>query len=244
MDELRRRMKSDHYIEKAVVQLLALKLRSGSDADSVKKFCMECVDEACRNTTDSIEHQGLDIHRLGSVLRAWHTETRFLTQDGLPKPLKSSGKGSLKSLIQLFYPASKFDRVFSKLRDASLIRRSGRGSWIPTERHARISRLSQETLEHLSEGVARYVETVTRNVTTTREDEVLFERSCKVTRLPKKEFAAFRSYVGQQAIAFITAMDDWLESRNSKKSKRLASVTTAGVYTFAYVDRNARTKRS
>jgi hypothetical protein len=88
------------------------------------------------------------------------------------------------------------------------------------------------------------VQTVTQNVTAKSDATVLFERSCKVTRIPTAEFRAFRGFVGQQAIAFITAVDDWLEARNVAKPQRTKrKLTTAGVYTFAYFDRDKPIKR-
>jgi hypothetical protein len=238
MDDPQRRMKSEIYIREAIVQLLTLKLRAGSSLDELTTFVNSCIDDARQHSQTAGRIQGLDIHRLGSILRAWHTETKYLTEHGLPRPLRKVGKNSLKSLVQAYYPARKFDLVFERLRTTKLIKRDTGACWLPTGRHARISQLSYETLEHLSEGVARYVETVTKNVTAASDKDVLFERSCKVTRLPAREFAAFKTYVGQQAIAFITGIDDWLESRNAPSSKlNSRNLRTAGVYTFAYMDR-------
>ena len=217
------------------MQLLALKLRAGTSPAQLQRFANECVDRANRTTKQASGYRGLDIHRLGSVLRSWHRETKYLTHDGLPRPLKAAGKVSLKSLVRRFYPSERFEIVFDRLVETKLIKRSGIDEWVPTGRTARIPQLSHETLEHLSEGVARYVETVTRNVTAKREQDVLFERSCKVTRLPASEFNAFREYVGQQALSFLTAVDDWLESRNSTTKRSKVAIRTAGVYTFAYI---------
>ncbi len=235
MAEPRSKMRSEHYVEQAVVQLLTLKLRAGTTTPQLRKFVEKCVGRASRATKHVTTYRGLDIHRLGSVLRSWHKETKYLTLDGLPRPLKSTGRASLKTLVRRFYPAERFDVVFERLLETKLIQPFGPDEWIPTGRTARIPQLSHETLEHLSEGVARYVETVTRNVTAKREGDVLFERSCKVTKLPAYEFDAFREYVGQQAISFLTAVDDWLESRNSSAKRSKAALCTAGVYTFAYM---------
>lgn len=233
-------MRSENYIQQAIVQLLALRLRAGSSISELKEFTAHCLDEATRCAGSAERQQGLDIHRLGSILRTWHAETKFLTEEGLPRALRRNGRNSLKTLIGAYYPVGKVDIVFKRLRAANLIRQEGRDTWLPAGRHARISQPSYETLEHLSEGIARYVETVTNNVTATSDRNVLFERSCKVTRLPTNEFDAFRDYVGEQAIAFITAIDDWLESRNAPKGASPAKVRTAGVYTFAYIDRKGR----
>jgi hypothetical protein len=237
MEEFERKMKTETYVEEAIVQLLSLKLRAGSTLDEVKSFASKCIDIAGKNVEHTTKTHGLDIHRLGSVLRAWHTETRFLDENGAPKPMKKKGRNSLEALVRLYYPVKMHTAVLQRLRAASLIKRSSRDTWLPTGQHARISQLSYETLEHLSEGVARYVETVTGNVTAKNQNAVLFERSCKVTRLPQHEIKYFRAYVAEQATAFITAIDDWLESRNAPSTSR-KRLKTAGLYAFAYADRD------
>lgn len=231
-------MKSEHYVEQAIVQLLSLKLRAGSPVADVKELSRRCLAKALKFLEVEQSVKGLGIHRLGSVLRAWHRQTPYLTHDGMPRPLRVKGRSSLASLVRRYFPAEEFNLVFECLVESKLIRRFGVDQWIPSGRTARISRLSLETLDHLSEGVARYVETVTRNVTAKSDQEVLFERSCKVTNLPSSEFAAFRQYVDQQAIAFLTSMDDWLESRSTRTSRKVGPRHTAGVHTFAFVVEN------
>src|SRR5688572_3002464 len=134
MSESRSRMRSEHYVEQAVVQLFALKLRAGTSATQLQKFANECVGRANRTTKQASSYRGLDIHRLGSVLRSWHRETKYLTHDGLPRPLKSSGRVSLKSLVRRFYPAERFEVVFERLVETKLIKRSGIDEWVPTGR--------------------------------------------------------------------------------------------------------------
>jgi hypothetical protein len=228
-------VKTDDYVKQAVVQLLALRLRTGESVAQLRKFAEACLEQAANTTSQGVRNRGLDIHRLGSILRSWHKETKYLTHDGLPRPLKANGKAGLKSLVRRFYPSEKYDLVFTRLVEAGLIKQFGVESWIPSDRTARIPKLSQETLEHLAEGVVRYVETVINNVTANDESNVLFERSCKVTKLPMREYAAFREFAEQQALAFLTGIDDWLESRNARRKLPRSQLCTAGVYTFAFV---------
>lgn len=239
-------MKTDDYVEQAIVQLLALKIRDGASTPQLKLFANECLQQAIQWSKTKPAYRGLDIHRLGSVLRSWHKETEYLTPDGLPRPLSAQGRTSLKSLVSRFYPAEKFAIVFKKLLETKLIKKLEGRKWVPSGRTARIPQVSHETLEHVAEGVARYIETVTKNVTAKSEQDVLFERSCKVKKLPAEEFGAFRDYVGQQALAFLTSVDDWLESRSSKLNRSKGRHCTAGVYTFAFIaeeNKRARLRR-
>lgn len=235
MSKRQAKMKSESYIEQAIVQLLSLKIRSGSSMTEVRELINSCLTEACLTIGARPKPRGLDIHKLGSILRAWHTESPYLTFDGLPRPLPTAGRISLKALIRRFYSADRVNRVYERLLEARLIRRHGKDEWVPVSRSARIAQVSPESLDHVSAGIVRYIETVTRNVTAKSEEDLLFERSCQVTNLPASEFHSFREYVGQQAIAFLTAIDDWLENRSKNSKRSAASHCTAGVHTFAFV---------
>lgn len=236
---MRTRTRREHYVERAIFQLLSLERKAGSSAKDIRAMVDRCLAQVEGVAKNNRTARGLDIHRLGSVLRAWHKETKYLTFDGLPRPLAFDGKDSLKSLIQGFYPASKFRVVFDRLVQAKLISATDTGEWLPSSWTARIAlQTSHETIEHMAEGVSHYVETVTNNVTAKSEQDVLFERSSKVTRLPIGEYENFRRYTGQQALALLAAVDDWLESRNSPVDKPAEQVCTAGIYAFAYVAKN------
>ena len=228
---------STNYVEQAVVQLFGLRVRTGSTEAQLRQFANKCIRQAIHSHKAPARYRGLDIHRLGSILRSWHKDSEYLTFDGLPRPLPRRGKRSLRDLVSQFYPTSKFYEVFRRLVDTKLIQQHRGDLWLPSGRTARIPQLSHETIEHLAEGVARYVETVTRNVTAKNERDVLFERSCKVTRLPKRDLLAFREYVDQQALSFLTSVDDWLEGKNLRSTRPRSPVCTAGVYTFAYVQK-------
>jgi hypothetical protein len=225
---------------------MALKLRSGATMDEVRSLVSDCIDLLGRDSKLTDRGRVLDIHRLASVLRAWHKETRYLSKDGRPLPLPLKGRLGLSRLIGTYYPEADIALAFETLRRAELIRKHSKDAWMPTQGHVQISENSQETLDHVSEGVSRFLQTVLNNINCRTKSNLLFEQSCKVHRLPKSNAAAFRMFVRQQAIVFLTAVDDWLEARveapeqKSKKSKLCA----AGVFTFAYLDPAKADRRS
>jgi Family of unknown function (DUF6502) len=227
---------SERYAREAITQLFGLQLRAGTSVRLLRKLVAECLTTASSDASGARLEKGLDLHRLGSVLRTWHRETKYLTREGLPRSLGLNGKSGLRSLIGTHYPRGKIEAVVSKLKQTGLIEEKRGDRWIPTARHARISDLTQETLAHVSEGVTRFVETVTQNAAASTKEELLFERSCKVTRLPRSEASAFREFARQQAFTFLIAMDDWLESRVARNQKGRKESCTAGVFTFAYID--------
>src|SRR3982751_49340 len=135
---MKKRTKSDRFLRQALVGLLGLKLQSGCTLKEIHELSRECVALAASKNGGTAVRQGLDIHRLGSVLRDWHRETRYLLPDGNPSPLSFEKRGGLRALIGRYYPSSKIEAVFSALKRAGLIRRHGKRLWAPTETHARI----------------------------------------------------------------------------------------------------------
>ena len=231
----------DAYIRNAVTRMLFLKLKTAIPNFDLRPFLAECVREAEKLNLEESATVGFDIHAIADVLRSWHTQTAFLTTEGLPRPLPIRGRLSIYRLIQMHFPRAKVESVISTLKESGLIVRSGRSSWLPAERHARIPKAKTEIIRHLAEGVARLAETVVRNTQSGRGGDLLFERACKVFHLPLSEAASFRKYVQKQGLLFITSVDDWLESRvaSSKKGKR--ETCAAGAFGFAFIDDNKGT---
>jgi hypothetical protein len=241
---------SDRFLRQALVGFMGLVLRTGTSPNELRTISAECIQRATDESVRDGKQRGLDIHRLASILRAWHKETRYLAMDGRPSPLLLGGKSGLRSLIGAYYPKSKIGVVLDTLRRAGLVKRHGQNRWMPTEGHVRMATDSQETLDHVSEGVTRFLETVVNNVNAHSKRDLLFEQSCKVRRLPTSDSGPFRAFVRQQAIAFLTAVDDWLEARveNGSRKRSKPRTCSAGVFTFAYIDpaekkRKARTQK-
>ena len=240
----RRSNNRDKVIRKAMVQLFALQIRLGASVEEVQAIARTSIrlasGDAIRRSNDV---EDSDAHQYASVLRMWHRDTRFLSSEGFPKHLAVTGRNSLRTLVSAHYPRSQFEMVIQSLAQAELIRRDKKGRWFPITRHAVFPSLSEDLLAHFSEGVARFIETMTRNVETRDKREVLFERSCKVRRLPVSARQGFREFVNGQALAFLEAVDDWLESRVDEGRMSRERKCNAGVFAFAFMDDVTARKR-
>lgn len=231
------RRKADAVLREAVIQLLSLRMRSNSSPKALRLFAESCVHAASlRGQVSKQAVAQADVHHIGSVLRAWHRETRYLTDDGFPKPLTFAGKNGLRQLVIRFCPEMRPDSVLSTLTSANLIGKTSNGRWIPNARFGVMPRFSNEVYEHIADGVSRFVETVTQNVSRPKGEDPLFERSAKVRRFPVSDAAEFRKFVNQQATTFLCAVDDWLEARAESRGKSRAKKCNAGVFAFAFMD--------
>jgi hypothetical protein len=239
-----RRNEQERVIKEALVQIFALQMRQGKSTEVVNQGARKCILDAAKAV--QISRAGNDdsgVQRFGSLLRTWHRETRYLSDEGFPRSLGVEGKHGLKGLICSQYPKDQFSTIFRALKNAGLIKQDKKGKWFPTTRHAVFPTLSAELLVHFSEGVARFIETMTRNVTARNKSEVLFERSSKVQKLPISKAGEFRNFVNAQALTFLEAVDDWLESHVEEGKSSRERKCSAGVFAFAFLDELQRSKK-
>jgi hypothetical protein len=244
MTKSRKSQKAAQIVSEAVVQLFALKLAAGASREELKYFANRCVDRASKKiSAESDRATKTDYHRIGSLLRAWHRETKYLSRDGYPKPLRLTGTQGLNELAHRFCSDDGAKPVIDRLKRGRLIRRNGSGRWVPNGKQVVVPYVSQAMFEHIAEGVARFVETVTRNITNSDREPSLFERSAKVHKFPQSRLAEFHVFVEKQGTAFLSAIDEWMEVRADEAMKAKGRKCEVGVFTFAFADARIR-KRS
>jgi hypothetical protein len=235
--ERSRQRKAKQVVQRAITQLLSLQLSAGMTRESLRPFAIECAAAAQSNFDLRVPvEKAADLHNIGSILRAWHKETRYLTPDGLPRALSMGGKLGLRSLAARFYPSGKFDELLDGLLKAGLLRRDDKQRFIPVASHAIVPHLSGEMYEHIADGVSRFVETVTSNLQARRSEDALFERSAKVRKVPRSDLPEFRRFVAQQASAFLVSIDDWMEARAANGRRSRCAKCTIGAFTFAFLE--------
>lgn len=228
--------KAEKDIKRAVITMLSLKLRSGASPQEMKKFVSECLAQSLRSYTPKSKGEMVWLYEVARILRTWHLETEYLTEGGGPKPLKLGGKRGLRSLILCHFPPQMVNTVFATMRRNGLIKSRRAGYWTPTSRYARTPKPTVELLSHFAEGVSRLAETVGKNLSSKKAGNLLLERAAQVCDLPISEAQAFRRYAHSQGMAYLTAIDDWLETRSRKAKGESKRVCHAGVFTFAFID--------
>jgi hypothetical protein len=228
--------KKDNF-HRAFTTLLCLKLRAGCSVGELRGFVDGCTRDAIASAASPASWGGMDPSQFGRVLRAWHLDSEFLTSKGKPRPLRIAGKFGLKSLINEHFARSQFAGVLQALKRNQLVREMKPGFWLPNEQYGRISKVTAELLSYFGNGIVRLADTVTKNISSADKANLLFERCSKVESLPKTQTAAFRQFVEEQATAFITTVDDWLERRcQGHRRRNHSGGYIAGVHTFAFLD--------
>jgi hypothetical protein len=228
-------------IQEVLIQLFGILLCSGKSDEELHTYTISCIAAAKHEMQSPLTFaDGTDAQDFGSILRTWHRNSKYLSSDGLPRELRLEGKNGLRALIAQYFPQPQIGKIFLALRTAGLITEIKKGRWLPTGKHAVFPRLNNELLGHLAEGVSRLVETVIANVTAERNEDILFERSAKVRSFPASAAVEFREFVKNQAIAFLNAVDDWMEAREEAARATRGRKCTAGVFTFAFMDNTER----
>lgn len=229
---------------RSVIDFLVL---SGMGQAEVQALLLECL-ASQRASKRAVNGGATDSSRVGNgnvsaeVMRIWHRDSRFLDKEANPRPLQlNRGSNSLVSLIKKLDPAGDPANSIKVMRAVGLIKRLSDGRYAPTAESVKIDHLHPLAIEHIAKSVVRLVSTVCRNTDQKRQAIPLIERYAYAPDMNRKEAVAFADFTRNQGMAYLEAVDDWLEQRRVKrklpanKSTRTSSVA-AGVHLFAYID--------
>lgn len=177
----------------------------------------------------------------GAVLRAWHREPKFVDDNADPIPLfPRKGKVNLESLIRAQDASVKAESLVREMHRTGLVKKDARGRYLPMTSAATIGQMHPLAIDHVAKTVMRLVETVNRNMRASAIKPSLIERYAHVPDLTADEAKAFSAFTRQQGSACLEAIEDWLESRRTRRysstgARRKTSGVSAGVHIFAYI---------
>jgi len=175
---------------------------------------------------------------VAGALHTWHHDRRFLDRHAKPLPLKlDSGRHSLASLVRSESREVEPKDVVTAMKRLKLVRRVAGGRYRPTTRLATIQELDPVLAEHVCQSLGRLLMTVSNNTRSRTNGLRLIERSAQVHDLPRSRLGEFRDFANTQGEAFVSSMNDWLESRRARNGEWTKLRTAqAGVHLFAFAD--------
>jgi hypothetical protein len=174
---------------------------------------------------------------MASLNSRWHIEKPFVDKSGKPKPLSWNGhRGTLLKLAELVNGKEKAKRVVGDLVKRKLLVQTSSGKWLPKAQVLKPRGVDQPQVLRTAVMMQRLLRTIAHNSRLKYcGDELLFEVMTRVPRLPGRNISDFKKYARAQGMAYVSAVDDWLESRNLPKSSREAKNSReAGVVVFAF----------
>jgi hypothetical protein len=228
--------------------------RSGLTQDEIRRAITN-ISNASGNSKDDRGDWSGDPSYVGNgnisaeVIRVWHRDSRYINKAARPAPLRTSGVSpTLATMIRNLDPTVDPGAVIASMRSVGLIRRLRSGSYLPTASSVTIGQLHPLSVEHVAKSVIRLVTTVCRNTDQSGNSLPLVERYAYVPDLSRKAARDFSIFSREQGMAYLEAVDDWLEKRRvvrQLKSRRDSADTgiTAGVHLVAFLgDTNPRRK--
>lgn len=175
------------------------------------------------------------------LLRAWHRESRFISDfDASPRPLYlKKGRNSIRALILNLNKDADVDSIIQFLRGAKLIIRMPDGRYLPTAEAGAITQDDSFVVEHLVRSVTRLFCTMRRNTSSAGRREPLIERYAYVSDLDPSDRKAFADFTRDQGMAYLQAVDDWMEQRRLRRPRKSGRAekrgVVAGVQVVAYL---------
>lgn len=183
---------------------------------------------------------------VAGVLHTWHHDRRYLDRHAVPRPLKlGSSRISFASLVRAENKQVDVTGVVAAMKRLKLVRRLADGRYRPTTRLATIQDLDPVLAEHVCHSLGRLLMTVSNNTRRGSNGLRLIERSAQVHDLPYAKLSEFRDFANAQGEAFVSSMNDWLESRRARNGARVRSrVAQAGIHLFAFADKTPHPRKA
>ena len=224
-----------------LVAIFELMLRSGIQARELLPACIQSLERAEDRSHSRRKDECTGLANVALVLDAWHRDRRYLSARGTPKAVRLLGPApSVEALVRLQQIKPPASDVARRLKAIQLVVPIGRRSlYKPASDVAVISARDPLILQHTARALSTLLETVGQNVCGTRNLAPLIERVAEVPDLPRRHIRAFQSFTHAQGRTFLRTVNDWLESRRVRPSRKgmkgMKGTVRAGVHTYAYV---------
>ncbi len=233
---LSRRLERDYCDVLAAV--FSLMLTHGIQPKELSALCARTLRQAEARKRCKQRRESGELLTAALVLDAWHRDRGYMNSRAEPKAVPLFGPApSVEALVRIQRGPGSVADVVRRLRTLRLVVRCGRGIYTPTNDSAIVSEYDPLVVQHAARALSTLLETVGRNVNGSRPMAPLIERIAEVPDLPRKHIGAFQRFTQIQGRTFLRTVNDWLEARRARHSRRTEAIGTvrAGIHTYAYV---------
>jgi hypothetical protein len=232
---------------KLLRSILEFMSRSGLSESAIRKALSSCLENLGNEHNGHKASASRECRYLGNgnvsaeLIRMWTRDGRYIDRDARPKALcLSTGRSSLVSLILRLDPTVDPHATVNSMMAVGLIRKLRNGRYLPTADSVKIDRLHPLAVEHVAKSLIRMVATVCRNTDMSRQAVPLIERYAYVPDMSKAEAKAFAEFTRSQGMAYLEAVDDWMERRRvgrvtAESGRSDQNGIAAGVHLVAYL---------
>jgi hypothetical protein len=233
---LAKRLKLDY--SHVLVAIFELMLSAGIAVKDLEAVCITSLSRAEAKARLGRRDETGGLVTAALVLDAWHRDRRYLNARAMPKAVPLLGPApSVEAIVRSQRPRKDSAEIARRLKTLRLVVPSGRRKlYKPASDVAVISAQDPLVLQYAARALSTLLETVGRNVSSKRGLAPLIERIAEVPDLPRKHVLAFKRFTRVQGKTFVRTINDWLESRCARRSRRdgVTETVRAGVHTYAY----------
>jgi hypothetical protein len=174
------------------------------------------------------------------LLRIWHRDARYIDHEkAKPKPLHfSRGRATFRSIVHELNSKANARDIMAFMNAAGLVKRLPDGRYLPAADAATVTQTKSLVVEHIVRSVVRLLSTVRRNASIEPGSLPLIERYAYVSDLDGGQIGAFAEFTKTQGLAYLQAVDDWMEQRRAGRVRPLGKKqpgVVAGVQIVAYL---------
>jgi hypothetical protein len=224
------------YFGGTLAAVCELMRSSGIPEAVARQEIQAALERSYKRKASRAARQAPAISRCADVCTRWHLEKAFVDRSGMPRALTWDGKkGTLERLATLVVGRESSREIIKELMSRKLLRKLPGEGWVPKSKLVAPSGLDHSQIMRASTMIGRLLRTIAHNTALKYRGDVLFEITAQVPRLPTRDLPAFKRFTKVQGLIFAKTVDDWLESRNLRKSQRKGIRSReAGIIAFAY----------
>lgn len=208
-------------------------VKTGLSRKEVRRF-REIIEAATRNEIlDSVDHSGPPAR----VLHAWHVDTRFTDQHGVPRVLPfEDGPDSFTALVHAVAGDVPPGAVRAELKRAGAVVELENGVMQVTKRYYVPGNVDERAITTISGMFFPLAAGLAHNTDPNRTSDGFIQRFAFSDKLAPALVPAFRHWARFEATKFIESMDDWLAAHEESGvgSDRREGPLRAGVGVFYY----------
>lgn len=181
------------------------------------------------------------------VLSGWYQDADYLTAEGTPRVLPSTGPSpSFDDLCDRYGGDVPPTALLKELRSAGNVEATADGELRVLSRVYIPLKVDPQKALRAGSVLADIGETVVHDLTCGPDDKLRFERRAENSRIDPKHLPAFRAFLEKEGQAFLERVDDWLtqhETPTEPPSARPTLRLGVGVYHIQTSDHDSGAKK-
>jgi hypothetical protein len=201
-------------------------VRTGLSRKEVRKV-LEAAREA-KNSSDRADHAGPP----AKVLHAWHFDSRFLSDGGIPLDLHFESDGpSFTELVRAVGGDVPPGAVRAELLRAAAITELENGTLRPSKRYFVPGDFDEKAITVMSGMLFPFLSGLDHNSNPLRKTGGFIQRFA-YAKLGPEDREIFRAWSREQATKFLESIDDWLTLRQTPLDDDGEPISGVGVFYY------------